>query len=290
LEPDFNRPFSAALSRKLMVNARAIVQNDLPRLGGGWISAFFLVGLLVGYRDPSVVRLRYFLVGCLVVFVIAQALGKTQLSEDCPEINSENLLVLAAPLVLVYGVSLFHFLLGQIEMPMRELRYAAMGIFGAVVCLPMVLAFLPPKTVPIIHPPYIASGRPAYYPPAIQGTASLVKEKELTMSDIPWAMAWYGQSQSVWLTLNAQSDFLAINDYQKPIQELYLTRVTMDSRFLSDWWLGGDQNWCLFILDCLVRKSMRQQTPPPNFPLHYWQPGWPDQFLLTARDSTPRTP
>jgi len=248
------------------------------------------VGLLVGYRDPSVARLRYFLVGCLVVFVVAQALGKTRLSEDSPEINSENLLVLAAPLVLVYGVSLFHFLLGQIEMPMRELRYAAIGTFGALVCLPMIFAFLPPKTVPIIYPPSIPVGRPAYFPPSIQGAASLVKEKELTMSDIPWAMAWYGQSQSVWLTLNAQSDFLAINDYQKPIQELYLTRVAIDGRFLSDWLRGGEQSWGNFILECALRIGQRLPPPPPSFPLHYWQVGWPEQLLLTAREPVTKSP
>src|SRR5205814_764245 len=38
--------FSRALPQKLILNARQIVQSDLPRLGGGWVSAFFLVGLL----------------------------------------------------------------------------------------------------------------------------------------------------------------------------------------------------------------------------------------------------
>ena len=46
------------------------------------------------------------------------------------------------------------------------------------------------------------------------------------MSDIPWAVAWYGQRQCVWLTLkctpdakdpSTREDFFAINDYQKPI-------------------------------------------------------------------------
>ena len=89
--------------------------SELPKLGGSWITAFFLVGLLVGFRNPAVTRLRYFLLGCVVVLVLAQALGRTQLSEESPEINSENLLVLLAPLVLVYGVSLFYLLLDQMR-------------------------------------------------------------------------------------------------------------------------------------------------------------------------------
>ena len=29
-------------------------------------------------------------------------------------------------------------------------------------------------------------------------------ETELVMSDMPWAMAWYGRRQSVWTTLNIE--------------------------------------------------------------------------------------
>src|SRR5262245_28988289 len=99
-----------------MGNTRVLLQNDLPKLGGTWASAFFLVGLLVGFRNPGLKRLRYFIVACLGVLIIAQALGRTQLSEESPEINSENLIVLIAPFALMYGVSLFFILLDQINM------------------------------------------------------------------------------------------------------------------------------------------------------------------------------
>ena len=113
-------PTSAALPDcafwvKLNTNLRQIITSELPKLGGSWVTAFFLVGLLLGFRNPAIARLRYFLLGCGLVLVFAQALGRTQLSEDSPEINSENLLVLLAPLVLVYGVSLFFLLLDQIH-------------------------------------------------------------------------------------------------------------------------------------------------------------------------------
>ena len=91
----------------------------------------------------------------------------------------------------------------------------------------MVFVFLPPKPAPLAYPPY--------YPPVIQQTCGWMKENELMMSDIPWAVAWYGNRQCVWLTLNAQSEFFAINDLLKPVRALYLTPQTMDSRFLSQW-------------------------------------------------------
>ncbi|MGD0261109.1 MAG: glycosyltransferase family 39 protein [Verrucomicrobiota bacterium] len=277
LEPDFSRLYIMAFWLKLNTNLRQIVTGELPKLGGSWITAFFLVGLLIGFRNPAVTRLRYFLLGCVLVLALAQALGRTQLSEESPEINSENLLVLLGPLVLVYGVSLFYLLLEQMRLPLRQLRYVVIGIFSLVVCLPMVFAFLPPKTTPVVYPPY--------FPPAIQTVAGWLKEKELAMSDIPWAVAWYGQRQCVWLTLkctpdakdpNAHEDFFAINDYQKPINALYLTPQTMDARFLTQWIRAGEQSWGSFVLESMVKKKV-----PEYFPLSESQAGWlPEQLVL----------
>ncbi|HYG35655.1 MAG TPA: hypothetical protein VEC99_12765, partial [Clostridia bacterium] len=267
---------------KLITNSRQLLQEDLPKLGGSWLSAFFLVGLLVGFRSIAVRRIRYFVVGCLALLILVQALGRTQLSVDSPVINSENLLVLLTPLVVIFGVSLFLVLLENINLPFPQLRLPVIAIFGGLVSLPLILTFLPPRTVPVAYPPY--------YPPAIQSSVGWVKEDELIMSDIPWAIAWYGQSQSVWLTLNQRPDFYAINDYLKPIHELFISHVAMDERrvTLGQWMKGGEQNWGEFILGCLIRKNQNQPGPPAGFPLRYWQPGWPELFLLTSREQWPK--
>ena len=278
LDPDLGHIPLMAYWMKLNTNLRQIVTNELPKLGGSWITAFFLVGLLVGFRKLAITRLRFFLLGCGVVLVFAQALGRTQLSEESPEINSENLLVLLAPLVLVYGVSLFYLLLEQMRLPFLEMRYIVIGLFSLLACLPMIFVFLPPRPAPVAYPPY--------YPPAIQTVAGWLKEKEMAMSDIPWAVAWYGQRQCVWLTLrckhdvkdpNTHEDFFAINDYQKPINALYLTPQTMDARFLSQWIRAGEQSWGSFILESMVKKKV-----PDDFPLSESQAGWlPEQLVLT---------
>jgi hypothetical protein len=287
LEPDFSRIYVMAFWLKLNTNLRQILTSELPRLGGTWITGFFLVGLLIGFRKLALTRLRYFLLGCVLVLVLAQALGRTQLSEESPDINSENLLVLLTPLVLVYGVSLFYSLLEQIRLPFPEMRFIVIGLFSVAACLPMVFIFLPPKATPVAYPPY--------YPPAIQTVAGWLKEKELAMSDIPWAFAWYGQRQCVWLTLkctpdakdpNTHEDFFAINDYQKPINALYLTPQTMDARFLSQWIRAGEQSWGSFILESMVQKKV-----PNYFPLSQSQKGWlPEQLVLTDFQRWPNTP
>lgn len=284
LAPDFSQKPFAGVRAKAFGNLRDIVATDLPKLGGTWVSGFFLVGLLLGFQRPGVRRLRYFLMGSLALLAVVQALGRTQLSEDSPELNSENLLVLVAPLVLVYGVSLFFTLLEQVQLPFRELRYAVIAIFCVVACLPLLLKFLPPRQFPLAFPPY--------YPPLIQRAGDWTEPDELIMSDIPWAVAWYGQSQSVWATLNTQSDFFAINDYQKPVRALYLTPVTLDGRFLSQWVRPGEGSWSRFVLDSLIRRTQGQAGPPGGFPLPFWQNRgfWPDQFLLTFREKPLREP
>jgi 4-amino-4-deoxy-L-arabinose transferase-like glycosyltransferase len=295
LEPDLNQSASlgqylqnlaANLRQKLAVNIRQLITNDLPKLGGTWVSALFVAGLLVRTPNPASKRLRYFLIASLVVLVFVQALGHTQLSEDSPEINSENLLVLLGPLVLIYGISFFHLLLDQIDFPFRELRYVAIGAFGLVACLPLLLTFLQPKISPITYPPY--------YPPQIQSATDWTKEDELMMSDIPWAVAWYGQRQCVWLTLNMEKDFFAINDYRKTVQAIFLVSVPTTERTIGRWLSGG--GWGQFIVACVANLNQGLPGGIRSFPLNFLQDRdadtkrWRgDRFLLTYRERPVKT-
>ncbi|HEV2319571.1 MAG TPA: glycosyltransferase family 39 protein, partial [Verrucomicrobiae bacterium] len=178
IHPDLSSALGVSLyMHKFLVNMRPILQDALPKLGGSWASMLFLVGLLLNFRSVAVRRMRYFLLMCLALFIVVQALGETQLSVESPEVNSENLLVLLAPLVFIYGVSLFLTLLDQMALSLRELRYAMKFVFVGLCCLPMIFALLPPKTPPVVFPPY--------YPPDIQTTAGWMKPDELMMSDVP---------------------------------------------------------------------------------------------------------
>jgi len=312
LVPDFafgGNVWLRILTTKLLANSKELIQNEFPKLGGNWIGAFFLVGLLVGFANLTASRIRYFLLMSLAILLAAQALGHTQLSEDSKQINSENLLVLASPLVLLYGVSFFYLLLDQIYLPIRELRYVIIGAFCLIACLPMLLALLPARTrTPLSYPPY--------HPPSIQRTRDYAKPEELTMSDIPWAMAWYGQRQCAWLTQKMQPDFSDINDLQKPVTVLFLTRVTLDGRIITDWLGAGTESWPNLILETVPFMAQRDaegkdnwpkrvelrmqkmneatQSSPYNLgaqglrisylPFHYWQRGWPEFITLTTRE------
>ena len=128
----------------------------------------------------------------------------------------------------------------------------------------MIGAICPPRTPALAYPPY--------WVPAIQDVGTMMNEHELVMSDVPWAVAWYGRRQCVWLSVNSQDDFFAINDYIKPVRALYLTPLTMDSRFVTGWVRSGAASWGIFALHCMERKENAASFPPPNFPLHSVMP------------------
>jgi 4-amino-4-deoxy-L-arabinose transferase-like glycosyltransferase len=273
VHPDFThvlgfRPYVS----KLTGNAHDILANQLPRLGGSWASVLFLAGLLLGFRGMAVRRIRYFLLLCLGTFMVVQALGRTQLSEASPEVNSENLLVLLVPLVFCYGVSFFFTFLEQMKLAVPQLRYVVIAVFAALSCLPMIFTLLSPKTMPVVYPPY--------YPPEIQQMAGWMKENELMMSDVPWAVAWYGNRQCVWLTLNAQDEFFAINDNIKVVQALYLTPETTDGKFVSDWARAGEHSWGSFITQAVLQNQIPQGFPLRNAPTGFL----PERLFLTDRE------
>jgi hypothetical protein len=294
------------LMRKFLTNVPGVLQEELPRVGGSWVTAFFLAGLLVPFRNVALGRLRIFALLSLGLFVVVQALGKTHLSAASPEVNSENLLILAAPLVFMFGVALFITLLDQVEIPLPPLRSLVVGIFVLVVSAPLLFALMPPRSIPFAYPPI-------YWPPLVQQVGQFFSEDELMMSDMPWAVAWYGNRQCIWATLNApgdpqfkrtreeqpvfqmpasiskekererieqlRSDFYVIYDYHKPIHGIYLTRLTTDAQFYSEMVRNPDHAWGRFMLDALLKTNV-----PSGFPLRHATPGFLEEGQLLLMD------
>jgi hypothetical protein len=172
------------------------------------------------------------------------------------------------PLVFIFGTGLFFLLLDQMNLKLRELRLLVIGTFGVLMCLPMLYVFAPPRINPVNYPPY--------YPPTIQQTCGWMKPNELMMSDIPWALAWYGNRQCIWLTQNAESQFFAVHDYLKPVRGLYLTPQTMDVRFLSQWVRAGEHSWARFILDSMLANRIAEKFPLRQSPKGFF----PEQLFL----------
>ena len=252
---------------KLLVNTRNIVSNDLPRLGGNWISAFFLVGLLVSFRKPILSKIRFFVLGSVVFLTAIQAMGQTHLTEENPMLNSENLLIVFAPMVFVFGAAFYFTLLEQLDTHSPAVRTALISVFFAVVCAPFILVFMtPPSFPPVAFDPYY-----------IQRVVNWTGEDELMISDIPSAVAWYGYQTCAWLPLNSREEFDILNRI-KPVRAIYLTQRTT-ANFMSQT-SRNPASWERFALNCWTRGEVPDQFPLTKAPTGFL----PDRVFLSATD------
>ncbi len=272
---------------KLLANLRPIVVNDLSKLGGSWAGMLFLTGLLMSFRGFAARRMRYFLMLCLGTFMVVEAVGRTMLSDLTPDINSENLVILLVPMILIYAVVFFlqfaggthsrgGFMVNFLEkqtVPVGQLRYVVAGFFTIIACLPLLYTLIGPKASPYAYPPY--------YPPDIQKVSSWMRDDELIMSDVPWAVAWYGHHQCIWLTGDAQEQFYALNDYLRPVQAIFLTAETMDGKMFTGMHGTIPGTWTRFSLDLLANNLI-----PQNFPLLHVAPNGivPSGLFLTDHE------
>ncbi len=265
-ESGFRRVEPLDVVDKFLSNTGEMGRNDLPWLGGNWVSAFFLVGLLIPFRNSALGRIRVFLLCSMAVLFVAQAAGRTHVSGDSPEINSENLLALLAPMVFVYGVAVFYTLFDQLHLVTADARGAVVAGFVLLASAPLLMSLLAGSN-PALHTPYS--------PLHLQRVARLLRPEEFMISDVPAAVAWYGDRQCGWLPLDDDREFCQFNSL-KPIKAVLLTQRTTNSRFLSQMMLNP-KSWGHFVVECEGHGEV-----PAGFPLTKAPTGFlPGQILLS---------
>ena len=270
------------IEHKLKRNLRHLLVHELPQFSGSWFAVVCLVGLVVPFRNRSLRRLRFFLLMTFAVFALGQALGRTHLSaangtlaellarslgQGAPVtaasgVNGENLLAILGPVSFLFGAGLFFSLLDRWKVDLPEMRLAASTGLIVAASLPMALSFLLPHPYPIANPPYHPA-RLQYLRsvPAEHGSAE-IKQDDLLMSDIPWAVAWYGNQNCVWLTRTVNPDFYTLYEQFQPVSALYFTEATTDQRYTS-WLLNANKlNWERFMLAFQMNGDV-----PDGFPL-----------------------
>jgi hypothetical protein len=197
-------------------------------------------------------------------------------------------------MVFVFGVSLFFMLVEQFGVQQAGWRVFVMGAFTVLAAMPLWFSLLTPLRSALAYPPY--------YPPYIQEKARSIGEQDLIMSDFPWAVAWYGQRQSVWLSLKYseevspkyRNDFRTMNQQGKPIRALYLSARTLkaiETQALAAWLRGeGAENWEQAVSDwdsfVLLGAYLKQEVPT-GFPLKRAPFGLtPELFLSDSERKT----
>jgi hypothetical protein len=221
--PDFSTVDASPITRKTLVNVREIFLYQMPRLGGSWAAALFLAGLLVPFRNVVIARIRLLLVSLIGALILAQAAISPAGGVTGTEVNAADYLTVVAPLAFVLGVGLLFTLLDQFAGV--AIRYTVIVTFLALACTPLALSFATPPASPLAFPPY--------YPPWIETKARYLGPGDWMMSDIPWAVAWYGDRKAVWLSLKhgggspgTGNSFYSIEEV-KALHGLHLTGETL---------------------------------------------------------------
>jgi 4-amino-4-deoxy-L-arabinose transferase-like glycosyltransferase len=270
-KPDLTVMENPDYVRKGGEGLRTILANDLLRIGGTWMSTFFLVGLLGQYGKPALNRLRVFLMFSLITLAVLQSVGRTYLSTASPTVNSENLLVLLTPGVFLLGIAFYFWILNRVTLPFREFRHIISATLVVLCALPLLTGFLPPRVIPESYPPY--------FPPYLQEASQLLKSSELLMTDAPWATAWYGDRTSAQVPLDTRKSFFEINDRHKQVSAVLLTPLSTDAQFRRQIIQSREHEWSRLALEVFASANV-----PRGFPLtNAWKEGTPDHLFLADR-------
>lgn len=238
----------------------------LSNLCGGFLVLALAVGSFFHtFRSFAAGRSRWFWMGTIVLVFIAS--GPSFQVNDPDRWNESNQIFPFIPVMLCFGSAFFLVLLDRIQFPIKILKYLAVMGICLVQAIPVGLRIA--GTTPKF--PY-----PPYFPPVLLVTAGWLGEKEVQMSDIPWASAWYQGKSTVWLPMK-RDDFFTINDLIHPVCIILLTPYSSNSKLYSEIKAGEYEDWAGMVTRTDLSKSPLP-VPMPLWPKDKW-----DYFMFADR-------
>lgn len=215
------------VQKKFLLNMRTFAEGGWLKTGAGIASIFFLASLLYRYKRTEVLSYRRFLVCAALLAAIVGAFGSTiSNTADFPA-NPQNLVVLLGPGIILMSVAFFFLLFDRIDIQIALLKHAAVALFVVICASSLIFSLLPPRRNVVRYP------AAPYYEPVLSVVSKWIGPDEMMMTDMPWAVAWYGNRKALWLP-NTMEQFYQINDYHQRVAGLLLTPLTLDRNFLSD--------------------------------------------------------
>jgi 4-amino-4-deoxy-L-arabinose transferase-like glycosyltransferase len=215
-------------------------------LGHSLAAPMFFLALLHPFKAPAAATFRW----ALLLMWLTGTFGMAVFGFDSePRLHPHNMHPLFAPFFAAFGVAFLLVLWQRLEIGARLLRYGLIALVFLVSGIPLLSAFFGEKQAKIHWPPYL--------PPFVGVLSEWTNEREIIMSDMPWAVAWYADRKSLWLTKSIK-DFVEMNDYDHlggAIVGLYLTPVTGNSPFVSGIMKGDYKDWAPFITRNVTAKD-----------------------------------
>lgn len=247
-----------AVQLKMIENFREFCARGIGTADTALLLGLFAAMYFHRFVRPASRTLRW----CLLPAAAAVMLAATAF-------GAETLPALAFfwPLAIPYAWAFFLVLLDRLQFDVRFFPAAAMSAVMAVTALPLLANVLPPRTG-IPYPPY--SHR------YIGWVSGMVQPEEGLVTDIPWAMAWYGGRTAIQLPRNIDG-FYELHGRYQPIALAYFTTVTRNKPWVrsladSD---APEHSWY---------QIFEAGKVPANFPLAHGRfAARSDQMILADR-------
>jgi hypothetical protein len=212
-------------------------------LGKSLLAPIFFVALLHLFKRPETSVFRWYIVSMWLWGVFGMAVFGMP---DTTPTKSNDLHILFVPLMICYGLALVLVMWTRLDINVRLIRHAFIALLFIISGFPFLDQFL--KLIGPTTPPPVAW--PPYVPPYIAILAKWTRENEIITSDMPWAVAWYADRQSLWLPMTVR-DWIELNDYNQlkgHIVGLHLTPITGNREFISEIMKGEYKEWAPFIM------------------------------------------
>lgn len=220
------------ITRNLLLQADDLYQN----LGSIVAAPLFFLALLHPFKRRSIASFRW----CLLLMWVFGAIGMSIFGLSGSAVDPNQLHILFAPLFAAYGLALVAILWSRLKLPAEvpQLRNAHFIVIVLLSAGPLLLDI----------PSQIRSGLqdgvkqphfPPYHPASLNlGLAKQTLEKEIVVSDQPWAVAWYADRRSIWLPRKIE-DFEVFEalarDQGCPIAGLLITPYSSSMPMLRAW-------------------------------------------------------
>ena len=216
-----------------ILRATLLQITDLHQnLGAILVAPLFFLALLHPFKRPSLASFRWLI---MLMWVFA-GIGMSIYGIRRGAMDSNQIHILFAPIMTAYGLAMVSILWGRLKIDpsLGVLRHGHLILIVTISAGPMLLSL--PKS---IKTGIRAEGYggfphyPPYFPRAFNRTlADNTTEKDIIISDTPWAVAWYADRMSVWLPKNIeqieQVEKLAA-DQQKPIQGIVISPYSFNN-------------------------------------------------------------
>jgi len=225
LHPEFTaKQAIAGIKEKWVLNYTENYPKVLPGLGAGVLLAFFITTFFYHFIRPQVNYLRWG-VGLSMLLMV----GVSGFFSE----TSIRMLHLFWPFIILYGLAFFYILIDRLDLGVRLYNTGLKVLLVVLTIIPIVLAILPPKAK---HP------YPPYFAPIISQVSTMLNEREVMCTDMPWATAWYGDRVSILLPKDLDG-FYEVNDENQYISGLYITTITKNKPFVKQLLDGPEKSW-----------------------------------------------